>query len=147
MRIFLHSYHSCFLSSFSLEHLHIFFSSLSRDDKHSEASLSILFFFFLLNISHHSSRSSIPTYQRKNMTNKLIRFFFSIFLRKISSMIHISVSKDAHINRSIQILLISLDQRVVYNFLQQINNTKQNIKTTEKPPAKDLDDVLNNLKK
>ncbi len=39
-----------------------------------------------------------------------------------------------------------LDQRVVYNFLQEINN-KPIEKPTDKPPAKGLDDVLNNLKK
>lgn len=42
---------------------------------------------------------------------------------------------------------LCLDQRVVYNFLQQINNNKTMEKPVEKPPVKDLDDVLGNLKK
>jgi hypothetical protein len=44
---------------------------------------------------------------------------------------------------------ISLDQRVVYNFLEKLNTeeNKPTEKPAEAPQAKNLDDVLNNLKK
>lgn len=42
--------------------------------------------------------------------------------------------------------ILFLDQRVVYTFLQQIND-KSVEKPVEKQPAKDLNDVLDNLKK
>jgi len=47
------------------------------------------------------------------------------------------------------LIIIHIDQRVVYNFLEQINNNQEKKveRTLESPKGKNLNDVLNDLKK